>query len=360
MDRLPPEIQQYICSFLTPKHLKPLRLVSKDFAAAAIPHFIPRIFLFNHPDSCTKVRQIIAHPEMSKYVNTIVVDPRDVMRFDGFEDWIEHMPDHWQIPSWKDYEPQFPPEPDIDGSIKTWNQAMEEARGLYLDHFMDAKYSESELRCLWQHHLILQREQKHGYLKRTLASIIQDAFNQCLKLDNVVVTSEHYSDSAVVTRKRNELFRSTLLAFTMPGSRYRAHPPMICLNLDDIVVNNTLSTLTMLHIEFPMPDCDLIMSNLRHLHVSFRMCKRDPNAVLDRILKSAQRLETLWVNYPFLPFGTAHGLNSTLKATRYDNLRECLLTSCSVSEDQMVDFLLRHASSLQTVGLGEIHLVGGT
>lgn len=360
MDRLPPEIKQYVCSFLTPEDLKDLRLVSKDLAAAAIPHFIPRIFLFNHPDSCTEVLRIIAHPELKKYVNTIVIDPRDIMRFDGFDDWVDHMPDHWQIPSWKDYEPQFPPEPDIDGIIKTWNQAMEEARKLYLDHFTDAKYSESELRSLWGHHRILQREQKHGYLKRSLASVIQDAFDQCPKLENVVVTSEHYPDSAVVTRKRNELFRSILLAFTKPGSRYRAHPPVIGLNLDDVVVRNTLSTLTMLHVEFPMPDCDLTMSNLRHLHVTFRMCERDPNAVLDQILRSAHRLETLWVNYPVSPFGTAYGLNSTLRTTRYDNLRECLIAGCLASEDQLVDFLLCHASSLQTLGLGEIHLMGGT
>ncbi|KAG9676233.1 hypothetical protein KCU99_g4197, partial [Aureobasidium melanogenum] len=138
MDRLPPEIKQYICSFLTPNHLKALRLVSKDFAAAAIPHFIPRIFLFNHPDSCTEIQEIITHTEMRKYVNTIVIDPRDVLNFDGFEDWVDHMPAHWQIPRWKDYEPQFPPEADIDGIVKTWNQAMETARELYLDHFKDA------------------------------------------------------------------------------------------------------------------------------------------------------------------------------------------------------------------------------
>ncbi|KAG9582156.1 hypothetical protein KCU77_g11044, partial [Aureobasidium melanogenum] len=98
MDRLPPEIKQYICSFLTPNHLKALRLISKDCAAAAIPHFNPRIFLFNHPDSCNEIQEIITYSEMRKYVSTIVIDPRDVLYFDGFEDWVDHMPALWRIP----------------------------------------------------------------------------------------------------------------------------------------------------------------------------------------------------------------------------------------------------------------------
>lgn len=75
MDALPLELKQRICSFLTPKELKPLRLTCKTFAAAAERFFINRFVLFIHPDSLATLRKIVDHEIFHKYLNTIVYDP---------------------------------------------------------------------------------------------------------------------------------------------------------------------------------------------------------------------------------------------------------------------------------------------
>jgi hypothetical protein len=74
MDALPLELKQRICSFLTPKDLKPLRLTSKIFATAAERYFIDRFILFNHPDSIAALGEIVAHEVFSRYITTLVCD----------------------------------------------------------------------------------------------------------------------------------------------------------------------------------------------------------------------------------------------------------------------------------------------
>ncbi|KAH0393660.1 hypothetical protein KCU89_g12181, partial [Aureobasidium melanogenum] len=74
MDALPLELKQRICSFLTPKELKSLRLTCKVFATAAERYFINRFVLFLHPESLTTLRKIAEHETFSKYLTTIVYD----------------------------------------------------------------------------------------------------------------------------------------------------------------------------------------------------------------------------------------------------------------------------------------------
>lgn len=71
MDTLPLELKQRICSFLTPKELKPLRLTSKIFAAAAGRYLIDRFILFNCPDSIATLGEIVRHEVFSKCITTL-------------------------------------------------------------------------------------------------------------------------------------------------------------------------------------------------------------------------------------------------------------------------------------------------
>ena len=87
MDKLPLELLQRICSFFSdsPKSLKPIRLVSKKFAAAGALYLIPRVFLFRHPDSFAEVNAIANHAVFCKHVTTLIMNLSPLKDFD-FED----------------------------------------------------------------------------------------------------------------------------------------------------------------------------------------------------------------------------------------------------------------------------------
>lgn len=74
MDDLPLELKQRVCSYLTTKDLKSLRSISTGYAAATDRYFLPRIFLFNHPDSFEEIQIITDNPQLRHSVTTLVVD----------------------------------------------------------------------------------------------------------------------------------------------------------------------------------------------------------------------------------------------------------------------------------------------
>ncbi|THX36732.1 hypothetical protein D6D10_06441 [Aureobasidium pullulans] len=309
MDALPLEIKQNICSFLSPNHLKPLRLVSKEFASAAIPHFIPRIFLFNHHDSCLEVNKILRHPEIPKYINTLIVDPAFVRSFDNFDDWL------------RSYDPH------------------------------KNKYSKTEREDEWKTYYTLHINQANGEIDRRMASVVRTAFSNCPNLKNFILTSLHGRN---VYRKRNDIFHGLRLDYSRHGS---GTGPTSCLPLGEVVAES-LQTITLNNIEINNWDCG-ILRNLRHLRVSLRGCRNRPNSQFSAMVHSATRLETLWIDFPWVCDGL-HSPDSLLRGIRLGKLHECLLFLVSVSEDELVDFLLHHAQSLRTFGIGQSRLSKGS
>lgn len=309
MDALPLEIKENICSFLSPSHLKPLRLVSKEFASAAIPYFIPRIFLFNHPDSCIEMNAILRHPEIPKYINTPIVDSSSVQSFDDYDHWLRY------------YDP-----------YKT-------------------RYSKTEREDKWKIDYTLDTNQSDGDVGRSMASVVRTAFSNCPNLKNFILTSPHGRN---VLRKRDDIFHELLLEYP-PHSPETG--PTSYLPLGEVVAES-LQTITLNNIEINNWDCG-ILRNLRHLRVSLRDCENRPSSQFDVMVHSATRLETFWIEFPLL-FGDLYSLDSLLQGIRSEKLHECLLFSVSVSEDELVDFLLRHARSLRTFGIGGSYLSKGS
>lgn len=301
MHALPLEIKQNICSFLSPNHLKPLRLVSKEFASAAIPHFIPRIFLFNHHDSCLEVNKILRHPEIPKYINTLIVDPSAVQSFDNFDHWL------------RSHDP-----------YKT-------------------KYSKTEHEDKWKIYYTLDINQANGEIGRSMASVVRTAFSNCPNLKNFILTSIHGRD---VLRKRDDIFHGLLLEHLphSPETGPKSYLP------SGEVVAESLQTITLNNIEINNWDCG-ILRNLRHLRVSLRDCGNRPSSQFDAMVHSATRLETLWIEFPYRHDGL-YSIDSLFNGIRLKKLHECLLSYVSVSEDELVDFLLHHAQSLRTFGIG--------
>ncbi|THY72361.1 hypothetical protein D6C87_01876 [Aureobasidium pullulans] len=309
MDALPLEIKENICSFLSPSHLKPLRLVSKEFASAAILYFIPRIFLFNHPDSCIEMNAILRHPEIPKYINTLIVDPAFVQSFDNFDDWVE------------DYE------------------------------LRKGRHSKTELEEKRKIYNTLRINQESGEIGRSMASVVRTAFSNCRNLKNFILATFHPPN---VLRKRNDIFHGLRLDYSRHGS---GTGPTSHLPLGEVVAES-LQTITLNNIEINNWDCG-IMRNLRHLRVSLRGCRNRPNSQFNAMVHSATHLETLWIGFPWMPDGL-YSPDSLLRGIRLKKLHECLLSYVSVSEDELVDFLLHHTQSLRTFGIGGTRLHEGS
>ncbi|THY26181.1 hypothetical protein D6D01_04550 [Aureobasidium pullulans] len=285
MDALPLEIKENICSFLSPNHLKPLRLVSKEFASAAIPHFIPRIFLFNHPDSCVEMNDILRHPEIPKYINTLVVDPSPVQSLVEFYDWVEGY----------------------------------------------------ELR-------------KDRYFKTELEEKLRTAFSNCRNLKNFILASFHPPN---VLRKRDGVFHGLPLEYSLHPVTAAASCLPSCEG-----VAESLQTITIKSIELNQWNGGT-SRNLRHLRVSLRSFQSRPSPRFDAMIHSAIHLETLWIEFLWMHDGL-YSLDSLLRGIRLEKLHECLLFSVSVSEDELVDFLLHHTQSLRTFGIGGSRLHEGS
>jgi hypothetical protein len=88
MDDLPLELKQRVCSYLAPKDLKSFRMTAKFYAAATDRYLVPRIFLFNHPDSFQEIRDITNHPDLRYSVTTLVVDTSCLRLYPKFERWV--------------------------------------------------------------------------------------------------------------------------------------------------------------------------------------------------------------------------------------------------------------------------------
>lgn len=308
MDALALEIKENICSFLSPSHLKPLRLVSKEFASAAILYFIPRIFLFNHPDSCIEMNAILRHPEIPKYINTLIVDPTFVQSFDNFDDWVEG------------YE------------------------------LRKGRHSKTELEEKRKIYNTLRINQESGEIGRSMASVVRTAFSNCRNLKNFILATFHPPN---VLRKRDGVFHGLPLEYSLHPVTAAASCLPSCEGEAE-----SLQTITIKRIELNQWNGGT-SRNLRHLRVSLRGCRKRPNSQFNAMIHSAIHLETLWVEFPWMPDGL-YSLDSLLRGIRLEKLHECLLFSVSVSEDELVDFLLHHTQSLRTFGISGSRLHEGS
>ncbi|KAI4731554.1 hypothetical protein E4T49_00522 [Aureobasidium sp. EXF-10728] len=351
MDKLPLELKQHICSFLhaSPKLLKPIRLVSKQFTSAGAPFLLPRIFLLNHPDSYDEVRRIIEHPVFSKYVTTIVVDINRLEHYDNLEDWID---DHEELqdefPGWLQFKPQDV-EYDEDGdpildtfsSRASWSQATEKFNQA-LENATRSIKEQSQIHWTMQKHFAVH-VQSDADFKSRLWKTVADAFERCPSLTNLVVAPPHHFGPT--TERRDRVFSdfpTTHNSFVPPSHHI---PPEF--GLKDILeatknLKGGLNSLTI--VDFPV-DCARCLttsnlfsvSSLKHIRIGYNRLYCNPDAFgfdLQQVLHAARSLETFWVEMPprRLDEYDADGL---LQAINSEHFRDILLDNAVVSEDSM-------------------------
>lgn len=357
MDDLPPELQQIICSLLTPPELKPLRLASRQFAAAAIPHLIPRLFLFNHPDSCQVVQRIVNHSEFKKHVNTLVLDPRIVPYFEDFHAWADSLPSDWNVPEWSEWARNHGRgEWGIDVPW-SWSHSIRRARMEYTKAFDEAEYSEDELINLWMIHKSVMNDPLSHNVWYPMVDTILTAFSHCPNLKNVVVTDHHYPWSSGA-EKRARTFQDLPLAL---GPSHLSSDHTVLMGLDDIIASR-LETFTIRGVKLASW---LVMKvenfqNLKHLRIGVRDCEGDFNNILEPVLNAILNPQTLKIDFPLRHHGGNQSFSNLFNSTHWNQLLECHLTCICATEDELVNFFLRHVETMRAFSLSEMEIEGGT
>lgn len=194
MERLPLELKQRICSLLqaSPKSLKPIRLVSKQFANAAAPYLLPRIFLVKHKDSCAEIREIADHSIFSKHVTTLVVDPRNLKNHKLFQKWVDehsHLrqsyPDWWDFkPDDIDYDEDGDPLLDTSHARSKWSSANKKFDAAVDKVTKDLKKSQEHY---WKAQRQIAAYQSTVDFRLCFSDTIAYAFKMCPNLVNIVI-----------------------------------------------------------------------------------------------------------------------------------------------------------------------------
>jgi hypothetical protein len=363
MGKLPLEMKQRICSFLrdSPKLLKPIRLVSKQWASAAEPYLIPRVFLFKHKDSCAEVREIVEHPVFGKHVTTLVVDPRYLRNHRSSFSW-DDIPDDYlgrRYSCWWDLKiKEISYIGDGDPLLQTphahiqWSsQTLRSQERYWKAQYQIANYQSSDEFC------------------RHFLNTIAHAFRMCPNLVNVVIAPPQPNQDQVIS-KLFSIFQSIhpQQGAWVDLNSYRPAGFGLAELLSTANQHNVgLNSLTIIDIPFKVADYSEVgdlraFKSLKHIRIDYNCLGKNPKASfgfnLEEAIHEASSLETLWISMPEWIRDYFDG-DMMLQAINSETLRDVLLRKFAVSEDALVSFLLRHSRSLQQLDLC-IALTAGT
>ncbi|KAK6004162.1 hypothetical protein QM012_009012 [Aureobasidium pullulans] len=328
MDALPMELKQRICSFLSPKHLKPLRLTCKVFATAAERYFINRFILFFHPKSAATLRKIALHETLGKYLTTIVCDLTGLR----WESWESSRRRPLKKHRWDDYRPKTLTLNTQESYAELTTRTMRNATSNYAAAWVEVQAHRLRLKELFSY-------QRSPNSYDDLGIAIKFAFSRCRRLRNVVLSSCH---STTVNKARARIFevahseRWWNLHNEIPGEAFWETSALESLTL----IETSLPT------SFPRGKMQA-MSDLRHLRV-----RLDEDAFiynpskLRRVFEDTTRLETLSL------FASDTDITGIVNVIRSSSLRICLIDFSYVQGDALVDFLLYHANTLQRLAIG--------
>ncbi|KAG9589267.1 hypothetical protein KCU77_g8418, partial [Aureobasidium melanogenum] len=326
MDALPLELKQRICSFLTPKELKPLRLTCKAFATAAEHYFINRLVLFLHPDSLATLRKIADHGVFSKFLTTIVFDPM-FLTWDCLDDDIV------EDPCWDDFRPKTLSLNSHESYAAQTTRVMRDATKSYEAAWIKRHEARARLERL-EDLINFQRDPK-SFDK--LSGEIEYALEKCRRLKNVVVASRH---PAQVEEVRDRVFKvQRPFAYWNYFELYDHRAILLAGKLQSLILD---------YVKIPsqisLEDAQ-ITRGLKHLRIqTIEVISKLDN--MRYIFKVAKNLETLSLSVPY------GDITKTVKVIRSDSLQVCLMNFRLVQGDALVEFLLHHAHSLQRLALG--------
>ncbi|KAH0026135.1 hypothetical protein KCU78_g4481, partial [Aureobasidium melanogenum] len=323
MDVLPTELKQRICSFLSPKELKPLRLTCKAFATAAERYFINRFILFIHPQSLANLRKIAEHEVLSKYLTTVVYDTTVTcggVRLQSSQ------------PCWDDYRPKTLTLNADESYAATSTRVMHEADENYQAACAEATKASKPTALTSKEHGLYY---KYPKTKFRFLEVIKLTFEKCPRLKHFVLSASHPVE---VNKARAQAFNITHSSEII--DECISHKPYMIFYATQKLESLTLVEVA-LHSQISLENAQL-MSNLKHLH----MKTSNPHILLQlhHVFARARQLQTL-------SLFTDDNITEIVKVIRVSNLRARLLVCEYVEGTALINLLQHHAASLQRLGL---------
>lgn len=336
IDALPLELKLRICSFLTPKDLKPLRLTSKIFAAAGGCYLIRRFILFNCQESVAALSQITDHEVFSKNITTLVCD----ISFLAVSPSCQKYESPIALPTWDDYRPKTLELDDKESYGTLTKGVMQRA---YDKYQTDCKYWEAKKRdheLLHDRYTALMRNQKSDTRHLEIAATIREAMKKCPRLRNLILSNHH----SFFTKRR----RHDVLGIEVRDPNNTNNTCDWSMRLVQALGHlSQLSSLTLIGTGIEGFAESLTLPNLKHFRInwlSHRQFSKELEWNCALILRGAKSLETLSLGLP------EHDITDIVRSLRSDRLRVCLLRFHKVVGTTLVDALLRHAPTLQRLG----------
>lgn len=335
MDALPLELQQRICSLLTPKELKPLRLTSRIFAAAAGRYFINRFILFNCPESVAALDGITGHEVFSNNITTLVCDISYLEVSPDYRGYGADIPQ----PEWDEYRPKSLTLDDTKSYGSLTKEVMQRADDRYQSAYKYWEAKKRDNQVLQDRYETLMRNQKSDDHHLEVVATVGKALKECPRLRNLILSNRH----SFVTRRRRHNVLGIEVRDTNTICGWSKFLIQALGDLSQLSSLTLVNTGIMRNIE---KGSSLSLPNLKHLRVHQpRSHLLSQSGLTDWALGEAKSLETLSLLLP------AHDITKVVKSLRSDCLRVCLLDFSAVAGLALVDFLLHHAASLQRLGL---------
>ncbi|KAG9529864.1 hypothetical protein KCU93_g3189, partial [Aureobasidium melanogenum] len=331
METLPLELKQRICSYLTTKDLKSLRLTSKDYSVGACHYLLPRIFLFNHPDSCQEVQDIANHPELNQSVTTLVIDTGCFRPQLKYDQWARNFA-------------------VVESSTPTSREAKAATSGS--GSRAERLSHRDKLHEQWKSYCAHQQES----LKKLMLSSISLAFSECPRLKNLILQCYYRQDteidgSAGMLKKRQQFNRRVPSSYPeRSASKYHWSWESMHFDIWDVLkpvhdAGQSLNSLVLLDadlacpLDWTPPDTP-IFRGLKHLRQI-----NSPMNFLRHVVASAPELESFGT-FDCWNYKCYTSLPSLMSGPILANLQACSFNRVADTE-LFAEFLLRQSQTLK-------------
>ena len=368
IDKLPAEIIHMICFYLRPTELANLRLASRLVGPISLQYMVPEVHLVLAKDSFEQLKAIAAHPIASKYVTSFFFEA------DRFSKWHR---ERWEQSVVSPEYVSHLGELGVQGqSYRYDNDGNLWMHGRGLDSPPRHHYTEKEMAHAYEKYVELLRfQQMHpnvtemaeamkrfprlNELKMTISDCGQSRTSRLKKLFQPALTNRYETDATPDTRLESlglQQMRSLLLGAYHAGLKVET---LQCGLVDWRILDQTSETFAR------MRDS---VSNVKNLRLYFDTGgdlyygnpwwrpsePQDLERRLGDLVTAASKLEHLQIGFKYDDPIWLTSLKNIVGEHHWPSLKSINLKLIDTTEDDLVSFCFRHASTLKSVHLTNI------
>ena len=373
IEKLPAEIIHMICLYLRPTELANLRLASRLVGPISLQYMVPEVHLVLAKDSFEQLKAIAAHPIASKYVTSFFFEA------DRFS---EKSRGHWEQSV---VSPEYVAHLEVlDMQGQSCRRASDGNLWIYgrgLDSTPRHHYTEEEMAHAYEEYFELLRFQRWhpdvtemaeimkrfpclNDLRLTINDCRQSRTSRLRKLFQPALTSNYETDATPSTRVEPlglQQMRSLLLGAYYAGLKVET---LECGLVDWRILDQASETFAR------MKDS---VSNVKKLRLYFDTgddvdygnpwwfpgCPLDLERRLGDFVTAASKLEHLQIGFECDEPVWPTCLENMVGEHHWPSLKSINLKLIRTTEDELVSFCSRHASTLKSVHLTNIGILEG-